>query len=66
MDKDLDIQVEEAMKNNLASRVENRVDYQKFYLYSIVTHSTIIEGITVTEIENQLLSDEGIDAKCPS
>ncbi|MBD5197286.1 MAG: Fic family protein, partial [Bacteroidales bacterium] len=37
--------------------------YQKFYLYSIVTHSTAIEGSTVTEIENQLLFDEGIAAK---
>lgn len=39
------------------------MDYQKFYLYSIVTHSTAIEGSTVTEIENQLLFDEGIAAK---
>ena len=66
MDKNLDIEITEALKAYLASGVENQVDYQKFYLYSIVTHSTIIEGITVTEIENQLLSDEGIDAKCPS
>ena len=43
--------------------VEDQVDYQKFYLYSIVTHSTAIEGSTVTEIENQLLFDEGIAAK---
>ena len=33
------------------------------YLYSIITHSTAIEGSTVTEIENQLLFDEGISAK---
>ena len=32
-------------------------------LYSIVTHSTAIEGSTVTEIENQLLFDECIAAK---
>lgn len=60
MDKNLDIQVEEALKAYLASGVENQVDYQKFYLYSIVTHSTAIESSTVTEIENQLLLDEGI------
>lgn len=47
----------------MASGVEEQVDYQKFYLYSIVTHSTAIEGSTVTEIENQLLFDEGIAAK---
>ncbi|MDE5997885.1 MAG: Fic family protein [Muribaculaceae bacterium] len=63
MDKDLDIQVVEALKAYLASGVEDQVDYQKFYLYSIVTHSTAIEGSTVTEIENQLLFDEGIAAK---
>ena len=61
--KDLDIQVVEALKAYLASGVEDQVDYQKFYLYSIVTHSTAIEGSTVTEIENQLLFDEGIAAK---
>ena len=63
MDKNLDIQVVEALKTYLDSGVEDQVDYQKFYLYSIVTHSTAIEGSTVTEIENQLLFDEGIAAK---
>ena len=63
MDNDLDIQIVEALKAYLASGVEDQVDYQKFYLYSIVTHSTAIEGSTVTEIENQLLFDESIAAK---
>lgn len=63
MDKNLDLQIEKALKNYIASGVEDQVDYQKFYLYSIVTHSTAIEGSTVTEIENQLLFDEGIAAK---
>lgn len=63
MDTNLDIQIEEALKAYSASGVEDQVDYQKFYLYSIVTHSTAIEGSTVTEIENQLLFDEGIAAK---
>ncbi len=63
MDKNLDIQAKEALKAYLASGVEEQVDYQKLYLYSIVTHSTAIEGSTVTEIENQLLFDEGIAAK---
>ena len=43
--------------------ISEQIDYQKFYLYSIITHSTAIEGSTVTEIENQLLFDEGITAK---
>ena len=42
--------------------IASQVDYEKFYLYSIITHSTAIEGSTVTEIENQLLFDEGIAA----
>lgn len=45
---------------NLA--IDKQIDSDKFYLYSIVTHSTAIEGSTVTEIENQLLFDEGISA----
>lgn len=63
MDANLDIQIDDALKAYRASGVEDQVDYQKFYLYSIVTHSTAIEGSTITEIENQLLFDEGIAAK---
>lgn len=43
--------------------IAEQFDYSKFYLYSIITHSTAIEGSTVTEVENQLLFDEGIPAK---
>ena len=63
MDKNLDIRVKKALRAYLTSGVEDQVDYQKFYLYSIVTHSTAIEGYTVTEIENQFLFDEGIAVK---
>lgn len=42
--------------------IADQVDYSKFYLYSLITHSTAIEGSTVTELENQLLFDEGIAA----
>lgn len=63
MNKDLDTQINEALKAYLASGVEEQVDYHKFYLYSIVTNSTAIEGSAVTEVENQLLFDEGITAK---
>ena len=38
--------------------IDSQIDYNKFYLYSIITHSTAIEGSTVTEIENQLLFDD--------
>lgn len=45
--------------------IGEQIDYAKFYLYSIITHSTAIEGSTVTEIENRLLFDEGIGAQKP-
>ena len=41
--------------------ISEQIDYQKFYLYSIIVHSTAIEGSTVTEVEAQLLFDEGIN-----
>ena len=40
--------------------ISNQIDFEKFYLYTIITHSTAIEGSTVTEVEAQLLFDEGI------
>ena len=43
--------------------IDRQVDYEKFYLYSIITHSTAIEGSTLTELENQLLFDEGISSQ---
>ncbi len=39
------------------------VDYDKYYLYSLIVHSTAIEGSTLTELEAQLLFDEGLTAK---
>ena len=40
--------------------ISEQIDYNKFYLYSLITHSTAIEGSTVTELEVQLLFDDGI------
>ena len=40
--------------------ISEQIDYEKIYLYSLITHSTAIEGSTVTEVEAQLLFDEGI------
>ncbi len=45
--------------------IGEQIDYAKFYLYSIITHSTAIEGSTVTEVENRLLFDEGLGAQKP-
>ncbi len=41
MDTNLDIQIKEALKAYIASGVEEQVDYQKFYLYSIAEHTMI-------------------------
>lgn len=48
------------LKEYKALRIAEQIDFQKFYLYSIIANSTAIEGSTVTEIEAQLLFDEGI------
>lgn len=61
--KELDKKLIETINRYIASGIEQQVDYEKFYLYSLITHSTAIEGSTVTEVENQLLFDEGIAAK---
>lgn len=43
--------------------IDQQIDYDKFYLYSLITHSTAIEGSTITEVENQLIFDQGISIK---
>ena len=53
----------DALKEYESLGIADQIDYKKFYLYSLITHSTAIEGSKVTEIENQLLFDEGITAK---
>ena len=47
----------------ISLKLSDMVDYNKFYLYSIITHSTAIEGSTLTELDTQLLFDDGITAK---
>lgn len=42
--------------------ISEAVDYEKYYLYSLIAHSTAIEGSTLTEVETQLLFDEGVVA----
>ena len=63
MKEELKKRLLDALKEYHSLGIAEQIDYQKFYLYSIITHSTAIEGSTVTEIENQLLFDEGITAK---
>lgn len=60
--KDIDKKLRDTINRYINSGIEQQVYYEKFYLYSLITHSTAIEGSTVTEVENQLLFDEGIAA----
>lgn len=46
-----------------ALQIDKQIDYDKFYLYSLVTHSTAIEGSTITELENQIMFDHGVSLK---
>lgn len=45
--------------------IPDQIDYDKLYLYSIITHSTAVEGSTVTEVENRLMFDDGISPNKP-
>lgn len=40
--------------------IGNQIDFKKYYLYSLITHSTAIEGSTLTERDTWMLLDEGI------
>ena len=53
-------ELEQVLQKYISLGINQQLDYDKFYLYSIITHSTAIEGSTVTEVEAQLLFDEGI------
>lgn len=55
--------LEEFVGRYRALGIDQQLDYDKFYLYSIITHSTAIEGSTITELENQIMFDNGIAIK---
>lgn len=55
-------ELESLLQQYKALGIDKQIDYKKFYLYSIITHSTAIEGSTVTELENMLLFDQGISS----
>ena len=43
--------------------LNDTIDYEKYKLYSIVANSTQLEGSTLTELDTQILLDDGITAK---
>jgi len=55
--------IEKEIKLYNELKISDSIDYDKFYIYSIITHSTAIEGSSLTELDTQLLFDEGITAK---
>ncbi|MBR0100188.1 MAG: Fic family protein [Treponema sp.] len=59
-EKDLSSELLSTLQDYYSLGIKEQIDWEKFYLYSIITHSTAIEGSTVTEVEAQLLFDEGI------
>ncbi|MCD8291850.1 MAG: Fic family protein [Prevotella sp.] len=63
MEKDIWQEIERLYQEFEGLGISETVDYEKYYLYSLITHSTAIEGSTLTEIETQLLFDEGVTAK---
>ncbi|WP_456086702.1 Fic family protein [Parabacteroides sp.] len=55
-------EIEQLYRKFVKLGIGEAVDYEKYYLYSLIAHSTAIEGSTLTEIEAQLLFDEGVTA----
>lgn len=53
----------ELLKQYQALNLSQNIDYDKFSRYSITHHSTSVEGSTLTEIETNLLLDEGLTPK---
>ena len=56
-------EIERLTQEFITLGINQSVDYEKYYLYSLIAHSTSIEGSTLTELEAQLLFDEGLTAK---
>ena len=63
MEMDIWLKIEELYQEFQKLGISQSVDYEKYYLYSLITHSTAIEGSTLTEMDTQLLFDEGVTAK---
>ena len=55
--------IESLINEYLSLNLSAIIDFDKFNQYSLVHHSTTIEGSTLTEIETRLLLDEGLTPK---
>lgn len=63
MEQNIWKEIERLYQEFIRLGISQSVDYEKYYLYSLITHSTAIEGSTLTETDIQLLFDEGTTAK---
>lgn len=55
MAQNLDIQAAKVLMAYLASGVEDQMVYQKFFLYSIVPHSTVIESRSGVRVSSEII-----------
>lgn len=55
MAQNLDIQAAKVLMAYLASGVEDQVVYQKFFLYSIVPHYTVIESRSGVRVSSEII-----------
>ncbi|MDR1581887.1 MAG: Fic family protein [Prevotellaceae bacterium] len=55
-------EIEDAASTYKQLNIEEAIHYKKFYIYSLIAHSTAIEGSTLTELESKFLLEEGITA----
>lgn len=51
MEKGIWLEIEELYKEFQQLGISQSVDYEKYYLYSLIIHSTAIEGSTLTEMD---------------
>lgn len=63
IDDNMQTELEKLISLYRELEIDKQIDYDKFYLYSLITHSTAIEGSTITELENQIMFDQGISLK---
>lgn len=63
METDVWQEIEQLYQKFQQLGISEAVDYEKYYLYSLIAHSTVIEGSTLTELDTQLLFDDGVTAK---
>ncbi len=56
--QEIEVLNQEFVRLGISQSVDS-VDYEKYYLYSLITHSTAIEGSTLTELDTQLLFMRG-------